>query len=158
MFHIRSTAVRLRIRALIHRGVFTPLPSQHVPIVIVGTKSDLTEERQVQRETLMQLSAMWGTCRPFSFRPVLSHWLPGRRPSGASLFPPKPLINHRIFSTESPIYETSVKKDWHVKDVFEDLIRQMRLRYPLVPRRPGPHRKRHPRVNDAEPPGKCIAM
>ena len=43
------------------RGMSAPLPSQHVPIVIVGTKSDLTEERQVQREALMQLSAMWGT-------------------------------------------------------------------------------------------------
>jgi len=92
--------------------------STHVPIVIVGTKSDLTEERQVQREALMQLSAMW----------------------------------------ESPIYETSAKKDWHVKDAFEDLIRQMRLRYPVVPRRPGPHRRRQPRINDAERPDKCIAM
>ena len=65
VFHIRLPSVRLRISALMQRGflpLFLPSPLQHVPIVIVGTKSDLTEERQVQREALMQLSAMWGTC------------------------------------------------------------------------------------------------
>jgi hypothetical protein len=43
------------------QGVFAHLASQHVPIVIVGTESDLVEERQVEREALMQLSAIWGT-------------------------------------------------------------------------------------------------
>lgn len=61
VFHIRLPSVSLRIRVLMQRGLSALLPPQHVPIVIVGTKSDLTEERQVQREALMQLSAMWGT-------------------------------------------------------------------------------------------------
>lgn len=38
-----------------------------------------------------------------------------------------------------PIYETSAKKNWHVSDAFEDLLRQMRVRYPAVPRA---HRRR----------------
>lgn len=29
-----------------------------------------------------------------------------------------------------PFYETSAKRNWHINDVFEDLLRQMRLRYP----------------------------
>ena len=51
----------MRIRMLMQRGVSAPLSFQHVPIVIAGTNSDRTEERQVPREALMQLSAMWGT-------------------------------------------------------------------------------------------------
>ena len=39
-----------------------------------------------------------------------------------------------------PFYETSAKRNWHVVDVFEDLVRQMRLRYPVDPER---KRKRH---------------
>jgi hypothetical protein len=34
-----------------------------------------------------------------------------------------------------PLYETSAKKNWHVTDAFEDLLRQMRARYPAVPRK-----------------------
>ncbi|KAF8206019.1 P-loop containing nucleoside triphosphate hydrolase protein [Mycena galopus ATCC 62051] len=30
-----------------------------------------------------------------------------------------------------PFYETSAEHNWHVNDVFEDLVRQMRQRYPL---------------------------
>ncbi|CAG8740971.1 2222_t:CDS:1, partial [Acaulospora colombiana] len=30
-----------------------------------------------------------------------------------------------------PIYLVSVKKGWHVSDAFEDLLRQMRIRYPV---------------------------
>lgn len=29
-----------------------------------------------------------------------------------------------------PFYETSAKRNWHVGDVFEDLLKQMRARYP----------------------------
>jgi putative ribosome biogenesis GTPase RsgA len=29
-----------------------------------------------------------------------------------------------------PFYETSAKRNWHTDEVFEDLVRQMRTRYP----------------------------
>ncbi|KAG6811207.1 hypothetical protein H0H92_008569 [Tricholoma furcatifolium] len=29
-----------------------------------------------------------------------------------------------------PFYETSAKKNWHIDDVFEDLVRQLRAKYP----------------------------
>ncbi|KAI0346320.1 ras-domain-containing protein [Trametopsis cervina] len=32
-------------------------------------------------------------------------------------------------------FETSAKKNWHVQDVFEDLTRQMRKRYPTPPKK-----------------------
>jgi hypothetical protein len=28
-----------------------------------------------------------------------------------------------------PFYETSAKRNWHINDIFEDLLRQMRVRY-----------------------------
>lgn len=65
---------------------------QNIPIVIVGTKSDLVNEREVQIGTISSLSQRWGL----------------------------------------PFFETSAKKNWHVVDVFEDLIRQMRKCYPEV--------------------------
>lgn len=61
-----------------------------VPIVVVGTKSDLTAEREVHRTHIQQLSQTWGL----------------------------------------PFYETSAKRNWHVDEVFEDLVRQMRTQYP----------------------------
>lgn len=61
-----------------------------VPIVVVGTKSDLTAEREVHRTHIQQLSQNWGL----------------------------------------PFYETSAKRNWHVDEVFEDLVRQMRAQYP----------------------------
>jgi len=61
-----------------------------VPIVVVGTKSDLTAEREVQRSYIQELSSSW----------------------------------------KLPFYETSAKRNWHVDDVFEDLVRQMRSVYP----------------------------
>lgn len=61
-----------------------------VPIVVVGTKSDLTAEREVHRTHIQQLSQTWGL----------------------------------------PFYETSAKRNWHVDEVFEDLVRQMRAQYP----------------------------
>jgi len=64
-----------------------------VPIVVVGTKLDLVNEREVQRSTIQSLSGHW----------------------------------------DLPFYETSAKRNWHVTDVFEDLLRQMRIRYPAEP-------------------------
>lgn len=32
-----------------------------------------------------------------------------------------------------PFYETSAKRNWHVTDVFEDLLREMRRYYPADP-------------------------
>ncbi|KAL6307492.1 P-loop containing nucleoside triphosphate hydrolase protein [Sparassis latifolia] len=69
-----------------------------VPIVVVGTKLDLTHEREVSRSTIQDLAMRWGL----------------------------------------PFYETSAKRNWHVSIVFEDLVRQMRKRYPpgeLSPRK-----------------------
>lgn len=60
-------------------------------MVVVGTKSDLSAEREVQHTTIRRLAAHWGL----------------------------------------PFYETSAKKNWHVADVFEELVRQMRDRYPV---------------------------
>lgn len=61
-----------------------------VPIVVVGTKLDLTNEREVHPSTIQTLAARWNL----------------------------------------PFYESSAKRGWHVADVFEDLVRQMRERYP----------------------------
>jgi hypothetical protein len=38
-----------------------------------------------------------------------------------------------------PFYETSAKKSWNIQEVFEDLIKQMRQRYPNAP----PKRRRN---------------
>ncbi|KAI0059198.1 hypothetical protein BV25DRAFT_1809429 [Artomyces pyxidatus] len=67
--------------------------NSRVPIVLVGTKLDLANEREVEHSSLVELSARWGV----------------------------------------PFYETSAKRNWNVKDVFEDLVRQMRARYPVEP-------------------------
>ncbi|PPQ63920.1 hypothetical protein CVT24_010318 [Panaeolus cyanescens] len=75
--------------------------STNVPIVIVGTKLDLVNEREVQRATIQSLSAKW----------------------------------------ELPFYETSAKRNWHVSEVFEDLLRQMRLQFPQDPAKK--RKKRH---------------
>ncbi|KAJ7429320.1 hypothetical protein B0H11DRAFT_1768604, partial [Mycena galericulata] len=38
----------------------------------------------------------------------------------------------KVMSTQLniPFYEASAKLNWHVDDVFEDLVRQLRLKYP----------------------------
>jgi len=64
-----------------------------VPIVVVGTKLDLVNEREVDRSTIQRLAADWGL----------------------------------------PFYETSAKRNWYISDVFEDLVKQMRVRYPSDP-------------------------
>lgn len=61
-----------------------------IPIVVVGTKLDLVNEREVQKGYIQDLANRW----------------------------------------EHPFYETSAKRNWHVSDVFEDLLRQMRKKYP----------------------------
>ncbi|EED81620.1 predicted protein [Postia placenta Mad-698-R] len=61
-----------------------------IPIVIVGTKLDLNNEREVSRAKIQELARQWNL----------------------------------------PFYETSAKRNWHVEDVFQDLVRQMRKRYP----------------------------
>ncbi|KAF8651002.1 hypothetical protein AX16_004988 [Volvariella volvacea WC 439] len=80
-----------------------------IPIVVVGTKLDLVNEREVQREAIQPLAARWGL----------------------------------------PFYETSAKRDWHVNDVFEDLLRQMRTQNPKGSPRKGRSRGRG---------GGCVVM
>ncbi|KAJ7282238.1 hypothetical protein C8J57DRAFT_1463039 [Mycena rebaudengoi] len=64
-----------------------------VPIVAVGLKSDLLDEREVDAATIKALSSQWNI----------------------------------------PFYEASAKLKWHVDDVFEDLVRQLRRKYPPDP-------------------------
>ncbi len=78
------------------------LSLQTIPIVVAGTKLDLVNEREVQRNTIQSLASRWGL----------------------------------------PFYETSAKRNWHINDVFEDLVRQMRKRYPQAP--PSPRKKKLP--------------
>lgn len=67
-----------------------------VPIIVVGTKLDLVNEREVSKATIQALASRWNL----------------------------------------PFYETSAKRNWHVSDVFEELLRQMRKRYPPEPATP----------------------
>jgi Ras-related protein Rap-1A len=52
-----------------------------------------------------------------------------------------------------PFYETSSKRNWHVNDVFEDLLRQMRQRYPPEAASPRKQKKKGPKKD-----GPCIIM
>ncbi|PFH53212.1 hypothetical protein AMATHDRAFT_55718 [Amanita thiersii Skay4041] len=61
-----------------------------VPIVVVGTKLDLSNEREVQMHTIQTLASRWSL----------------------------------------PFYETSAKRNWHIEEVFVDLVQQMRRHYP----------------------------
>jgi len=74
----------------LRKQIFRIKGSESVPIVVVGTKSDLVSEREVPTTTIESLASRWNL----------------------------------------PFYETSAKRNWHVNDVFEDLLRQMRVRYP----------------------------
>lgn len=60
-------------------------------MVLVGTKLDLTNEREVSPSHLEELAARW----------------------------------------KIPVYETSAKRNWDVREAFEDLVRQMRHYYPV---------------------------
>jgi Ras-related protein Rap-1A len=77
-------------------------------MVVVGTKLDLVNEREVPRSLTQSLSDRWGI----------------------------------------PFYETSAKRNWHITEVFEDLLRQMRRYYPT-----DPLKKRKKR-----PSGHCMIM
>jgi len=87
-----------------------PVSGQHrkIPLVVVGTKSDLVNEREVTRETVARLGAAWGV----------------------------------------PCYETSAKTDRGIREVFDDIVRQMAARYPNG----GDRRKRRRHS------GKCVVM
>ncbi|GJE85669.1 Ras domain-containing protein [Phanerochaete sordida] len=64
-----------------------------LPIVIVGTKMDLYNEREVTSGALQELATSWGI----------------------------------------PFYETSAKRNWNIQEVFQDLTKQMKARYPDAP-------------------------
>ncbi|EIW84188.1 hypothetical protein CONPUDRAFT_100023 [Coniophora puteana RWD-64-598 SS2] len=61
------------------------------------------------------------------------------------------LVNEREVSNDTaqtlssrwhaPFYETSAKRNWHVTETFEDLVRQMLAKYPHDPK---PKKKGHP--------------
>jgi Ras-related protein Rap-1A len=92
----------------LRKQIFRVKGSENVPIVVVGTKSDLVNEREVPASTIETLANRWGL----------------------------------------PFYETSAKRNWHINDVFEDLLRQMRKRYP-----PDAAKKKK-----KQPKGPCIIM
>ncbi|KAJ7812970.1 P-loop containing nucleoside triphosphate hydrolase protein [Mycena olivaceomarginata] len=73
----------------LRKQIFRIKGSENVPIVVVGTKSDLVSEREVPTTTIETLASRWNL----------------------------------------PFYETSAKRNWHINDIFEDLLRQMRVRY-----------------------------
>ncbi|KAH8981583.1 small GTPase superfamily [Lactarius hatsudake] len=85
--------------------------SSGIPMVLVGTKLDLTNEREVSSATLQELAARW----------------------------------------KIPVYETSAKRDWDVREAFEDLVRQMREYYPVEP----PKKKKKRGLRGKSP---CIMM
>ncbi len=85
-------------------------------MVLVGTKLDLTNEREVSSGTIRELAARW-----------------------------------RI-----PVYETSAKRDWDVREPFEDLVRQMRAYYPVEsPKKKKKRRGQRDRGRGRSP---CIMM
>jgi len=86
--------------------------SPQLPIVIVGTKSDLISEREVSRDLMTQLSQQWGC----------------------------------------PFYETSSKNNWNVNEVFEEIVKQMRVKI----LEPVP--KRQSNVQKKKKGSKCTVM
>jgi GTPase SAR1 family protein len=84
-------------------------------MVLVGTKLDLTNEREVSSAFIEELAARW----------------------------------------KIPVYETSAKRDWDVREAFEDLVRQMRDYYPIEDTRKKKRRKRRDRSRGRSP---CIIM
>ncbi|KAG8888901.1 Ras- protein rsr1 [Tulasnella sp. 332] len=79
--------------------------SPDLPIVVVGTKSDLIGEREVGRDVLHQITQMWGC----------------------------------------PIFETSAKNNWNVDEVFEDIVKQMRMKLPEEATKPRDKKKKDPK-------------
>ncbi|EKM57898.1 uncharacterized protein PHACADRAFT_251819 [Phanerochaete carnosa HHB-10118-sp] len=74
-----------------------------IPIILVGTKADLYNEREVTRQAVHELASSW----------------------------------------KIPFYETSAKKNWNIQEVFQDLTKRMRARYPDAP----PKRRRKKECN-----------
>ncbi|KAJ7829783.1 hypothetical protein B0H14DRAFT_2366334 [Mycena olivaceomarginata] len=52
-----------------------------------------------------------------------------------------------------PFYETSAKRNWHINDIFEDLLRQMRVRY-----FPDAAKKAKKKAKKKQPESPCIIM
>jgi putative ribosome biogenesis GTPase RsgA len=88
---------------------------KRVPMVLVGTKLDLTNEREVSSAHIEELAARW----------------------------------------KIPVYETSAKRNWDVREAFEDLVRQMRDYYPIEDPRKKKRRKCRDRSRGRSP---CIIM
>ncbi|KAF7789806.1 hypothetical protein EIP86_000752 [Pleurotus ostreatoroseus] len=98
------SALRQSLHSLTHEASLHELDNirqqiQHIrggepdtPIVVVGTKMDLYNEREVTSSSIQELVTSW----------------------------------------KLPFYETSAKKSWNINEVFEDLTRQMRKRYPNI--------------------------
>jgi Fe2+ transport system protein B len=85
-------------------------------MVLVGTKLDLTSEREVSRTHIEELAARW----------------------------------------KIPVYETSAKRNWDVSHAFEELVRQMRLYYPVEEHSKRKGRKsHHGRIYGRNP---CVIM
>ncbi|KAJ7351265.1 P-loop containing nucleoside triphosphate hydrolase protein [Mycena albidolilacea] len=96
----------------LRKQIFRIKGSENVPIVVVGTKSDLVSEREVPTTTIETLASQWNL----------------------------------------PFYETSAKRNWYIDDIFEDLLRQMRVRY-LSDAAKKPKKK-----PKKQPEGPCIIM
>ncbi|KAF7312210.1 hypothetical protein MIND_00233900 [Mycena indigotica] len=109
VFSLTQEASLKEVESL-RKQIFRIKGSENVPIVVVGTKSDLVSEREVPATTIESLASRWNL----------------------------------------PFYETSAKRNWHINEVFEDLLRQMRVRYPpdKKPKKPQKPQK----------PGPCIIM
>ncbi|KAF8920151.1 rap 1A [Mucidula mucida] len=65
---------------------------------------------------------------------------------------PKNTIQNLANRWGHPFYETSAKRNWHVTDVFEDLVRQMRKKYPNETSSPKKSKRKHGKD------GNCIIM
>ncbi|KAF8209682.1 P-loop containing nucleoside triphosphate hydrolase protein, partial [Mycena galopus ATCC 62051] len=89
--------------------------SRSVPIVVVGLKSDLRHEREVDAAIIESLSTQWNI----------------------------------------PFHEASAKLNWHVIDVFEGLVRQLRL---PVQYTPGPDVLNPVMKRGKRQQGSCIIM
>ncbi|KAF7327534.1 hypothetical protein MKEN_00332300 [Mycena kentingensis (nom. inval.)] len=108
--HVLTQETSLKEVENLRKQIFRVKGSENVPIVVVGTKSDLVSEREVPTTTIESLASRWNL----------------------------------------PFYETSAKRNWHINEVFEDLLRQMRVRYPpeKKPKKPQKQQK----------PGPCLIM
>ncbi|CAK5268780.1 unnamed protein product [Mycena citricolor] len=89
VFSLTQEASLKEIESL-RKQIFRIKGTESIPMVVCGTKSDLTSEREVPTTTIESLASRWN----------------------------------------QPFYETSAKRNWHINDVFEDILRQMRVRYP----------------------------